>query len=147
MRSPAGVLVRNDVHGLGHFGAPRGSRTHIGVDLAIFPRSPVIAPLGGRVSRIGICYNDDPTFRLVEIKSRGMTHRLLYVSPTVAEDDLLQEGEQVGLSQDLRTRYNGIVPHVHWDIMIEGIENKNIPAQDNYKVYFYTNPMALIGLG
>ena len=54
--------------GDGSFGASRGSRLHTGRDYAAKPGTDIMCPCDGVVSRIGQCYSDDPTYRLVEIQ-------------------------------------------------------------------------------
>lgn len=112
----------SDAQGNGAFGAPRGSRKHVGRDYAVKPGGNVSCPVEGRVSRIGQCYADDPTFKLVEIHhDRGFV-RVLYVDPCVSPGDDVMPGQTIGLAQDLTSRYPGITNHVHMDLrLVHGV--------------------------
>ncbi|RLA42887.1 MAG: hypothetical protein DRR06_13455 [Gammaproteobacteria bacterium] len=147
MRSPAGITIRNDAHGEGRFGASRKTRTHIGVDLDTLPKSYVYAPIDCTVKRIGTCYVGDPRFKLIELHGKCQIHRILYVNPNVIAGAHLSEGDVIGRSLDLRDKYGpAMVPHIHWEIIVMGIENRHIPASSNYISSVYVNPLELLGV-
>ena len=121
--------LRNDEAGLGHFGAPRGSHTHRGIDFACTPGSPLLSPVEGVVTRHGYCYKDDPKWRYVEITSfypgeeivgADLRHRFLYtrLEPRHMIGGKVEVGEPVGIAQDIAERYpgRGMKPHVHVEI-------------------------------
>ena len=146
MRSPVGITIRNDAKGSGAFGAPRGSRTHVGIDLIVEPDSIVYAPVDCIVNRIGTCYNDDSSFKLIELTGFGIVHRILYVSPCVQPGEMLREGDIIGSAQNVSKRHgHQMIPHVHWEVIIKGIIDKKIPAQNNTKSYMYINPLEILG--
>jgi len=107
-----------DAQGEGHFGASRGNRLHVGADFVAEVGSPVRAPISGVVNRVGYCYSDDLTYRLVEIVNEDYVCRVLYVLPAIAEGTQVDAGDVIGTAQDLRPRYRGITPHVHCDLAL-----------------------------
>jgi murein DD-endopeptidase MepM/ murein hydrolase activator NlpD len=109
----------SDKQGRGYFGAPRGNRTHIGVDFVARPGDPVRAFLGGIVSKLGFPYADKPQFRFVEVRRpNGDAIRYFYVSPTVQVNDQIAPGEMLGTCQELP--YEGITQHYHVECVVRG---------------------------
>ena len=120
----------SDNWGSGHYGASRGDRKHVGVDFACYPNSAVFPEKAGRVTKVGYCYNDDLSFRYIEIEdSHGDFARYFYVEPTGAIEvgQLVYHKTILGHSQKRGDRYAGITEHVH----LETFERK-----DGKKVYF-----------
>lgn len=110
-------MRKPDRHGAGHFGAPRGSRTHNGVDFACAPGSTVLACECGDVTKLGYPYADDLSYRYVEITdAMGLRWRYFYVQPSVKEGQQIMQGDAIGESQALGPRYEGITEHVHLEI-------------------------------
>jgi murein DD-endopeptidase MepM/ murein hydrolase activator NlpD len=116
---PTELEHRNcDEWGCGHFGAPRGNRTHKGVDFKCPYGAHVQSPCSGRVTKLGYAYSDDLSFRYVEITADdGNRHRIFYVLPRVFDSSIVKEGDVIGYAQDLEQRYPGITPHVHYEII------------------------------
>ncbi len=110
-------LRDTDVHGSGSFGAPRGSRTHKGDDYACPVGSSILAPINGKVTKIGYPYGDDLSFRYVEITVSELRYRVFYVEPIVEVGDIVTRQDVIGHSQKLGDRYNGITEHVHFEIL------------------------------
>jgi peptidoglycan LD-endopeptidase LytH len=106
-----------DAFGSGNFGAVRdaGKRRHHGVDYVSEPGAEVLAPLSGKITRIGFAYRGREDLQYVEIVNpeTQVSARVLYVSPTMAEGDLVSAGDALGVAQDLTARYPGITNHVH----------------------------------
>jgi murein DD-endopeptidase MepM/ murein hydrolase activator NlpD len=117
MISPTGKDVRMDGAGSGRFGAPRGGRTHDGVDWLADPGDPVKSPIRGKVTRIVYPYADDLSFKGVEIVNDGVIVHLLYVEPLkmfIGRE--VGMGSVVGHAQDVRKRYpndKDMKNHVH----------------------------------
>ena len=119
IRPPTARGIRgSDAQGEGHFGASRGDRLHVGADFVADVGTPVCAPITGTVNRVGYCYGDDPSFRLIEIVSEIYVCRVLYVTPAIAAGTSVDAGDVIGTAQDLRPRYPGITPHVHCDLAL-----------------------------
>ena len=107
-----------DKHGSGHFEAPRGERKHKGIDLACWPGGELLSPVKGVCTKLGYPYGDDLSFRYVEITSEDLRHRFFYVEPdpSLAHGRHVNLGDPLGTGQDLRGRYEGITPHIHYEI-------------------------------
>jgi peptidoglycan LD-endopeptidase LytH len=109
-----------DAFGSGDFGAVRdaGKRRHHGVDYVSEPGADVLAPLSGKITRIGSAYSGREDLQYVEIVNpeTHLSARVLYVSPTVAEGDFVSAGDVLGAAQDLTDRYPGITNHVHLEM-------------------------------
>jgi len=142
--------IRSDSQGNGHFGSPRKSRIHRGTDLLNPAGSEVFAPFRGYVTKLGYCYGDDLSYRYVEIAVRDypLITRLLYVDPSVEKGDLVEEGQVVGLSQDISKRYSPeMINHVHWEIRVTsptGIladKGEKVPVDE-----LWLNPEILMGI-
>jgi len=116
----------SDKWGAGYFNAPRdgGKRSHAGIDYYVEPDAAILSPVSGKVTKLGYPYGDDLSFRYVEITDKDHSrHRVFYVEPTVEVGDKINEGDQIGVSQNLATRYDtpekGPMPnHVHYEIMV-----------------------------
>ena len=147
MKSPAGILIRNDLMGSGYFGTPRGKRTHVGVDLAVLPGTPIHAPEKCTVERLGVCYGNDPDFDLVLVSSMAFKHKILYVNPCVESGMRLEEGDLIGHSQNVQDRHGiKMIPHIHWEIFVAALLDNDVPAHENIISYVWINPMNLLGL-
>lgn len=112
-----------DRWGQGHFGAPRGSRTHNGIDYQCAPGSVVLSSVNGTVSKLGWVYSqrDRNHFRYVEITTNdNHRHRYFYVKPIVPEHAPIEVGDAIGVVQTLQDIFPGIQDHVHYEIMVEG---------------------------
>ena len=113
-----------DPWGSGEFGAPRGTRTHKGIDYTCPVGAVIHTPVSGKVTKLGYPYSDDLTFRYVEITDKDdARHRLFYVSPTVEKGDIVQAGESVGIQQDISGRYRDdnkppMINHCHYEILL-----------------------------
>lgn len=114
-----------DHFGSGAYGASRdgGVRHHAGVDYAAVAGQAVKAPISGYVTRIGYAYDDDLSFRYVEITNPALRYqaRVLYVSPEVAVGETVRLGEAIGEAQTLQGRYPGITDHVHLEVARLGL--------------------------
>jgi murein DD-endopeptidase MepM/ murein hydrolase activator NlpD len=118
--NPTGLSPRGkDAYGSGEFGASRTGHMHEGVDYVANAGQRVFAPISGYVTRIGHPYQDDASFRYVEITNNvtGYKARVMYVGPEVREGETVQLGEEIGRAQTLQRRYpRGITDHVHLEI-------------------------------
>jgi len=112
-----------DPWGSGEFGAPRGVRSHKGVDWLCYPGTRIGAPVGGTVTKLGYPYKDDLSYRYVEITDRyGRRWRLFYVFPDVEVGQVVNRGKIVGESQDISARYRDpkrapMQNHVHLEVL------------------------------
>lgn len=117
---PVSGEVRNDVWGSGEFASSRGAeRLHRGIDLKVTPNDVVVAPISGKVTKIGRPYSNAPQFHYVQIDGELERHRVFYIVPCVGVGDVVEEGEAIGRADDVRLRYNeAMTPHIHWERMV-----------------------------
>ena len=107
-----------DSQGCGHYGASRGSRKHVGIDLckpdssSLDDKTAVIAGFNGVVSKVGYAYSDKP-HRYVEIKLTDFYCRIFYIEPCVSVGDHVSRETVIGYSMPLGEYYEGITEHVH----------------------------------
>ena len=99
------------------FGAPRGSRTHRGIDLACYAGSKVFCPVSGVFTKYGYPYGDDLSYRYVQITDNdGRDHRFFYVESLSTIGDYIEAGEVIGRVQNIATRYPNMTQHVHYEV-------------------------------
>ena len=107
-----------DDQGCGYFGASRGSRKHVGIDLACTPGTTIDAPVSGIVTKLGRVYSDPNKahLRYVQITTGKYDYRMYYVKPTICVGAAVAEGDPVGVHQKTGDLYRGITEHVHFEI-------------------------------
>ena len=113
-------IIRRDKAGDGRFGAPRGIRSHKGIDYLCEPETFCYSPAAGVITKLGFPYADDEKWRYVEVTDdRGQRHRMFYVYPLVRVDQFVHIGEVVGETQDISGRYpnQGMSAHVHYEVI------------------------------
>jgi murein DD-endopeptidase MepM/ murein hydrolase activator NlpD len=111
----------HDSWGAGHFGAPRGDRTHNGIDLVCKPGDEIECRSAGKVTKLGYPYGDDLSFRYVQITDEAGTRwRYFYVEPCVNIGDIVEAYTAIGYAQTLDDRYPGITEHIHFEIICDG---------------------------
>lgn len=114
---------RQDKWGSGEFQAPRGNRTHNGMDMACYKGSIILSAQDGVVTKIGYPYNPTDAkkghLRYVEVTINGISLRYFYVKPLVSVGDVIQAGQEIGESQGLCEIYPGITDHVHVEARTE----------------------------
>ena len=118
-RGPRGL----DASGGGGFGAPRGDKTHPGLDCTTVMGDHIVALFDSQVHMRGIAYMDNPSTPLDE-SELGSFHlrnpdwwvQYLYLRPSKAfgVGDYVFQGDCVGFAQD-RSKYSTTVMtnHVH----------------------------------
>lgn len=107
-----------DVHGQGHFGASRGSRTHDGVDIITTNGEAVYAPMSGIVSRLPQPYSSDSYYKGVDIEKDNKKVRIFYIKPVVSINQKVRKGQLIGYAQNIESKYTGITNHVHLEYSI-----------------------------
>ncbi len=120
--SPTGGPVRDaDNHGMGHFGAPRDSKTHKGADYVGEPGQEIFSPIDGRVIRVARPYSDDSRYSGLLISGKHLYVKIFYIEPDLGLIGIwVFKGKAViGTMQDIGKRYTGITPHVHLQAMID----------------------------
>ena len=139
-------IVRGvDDWGSGAFGASRGNRPHLGLDLVVLPGESVYAPFDMEVQRISNPYTNSPYTGIAFRSTTDTTvfnGRLWYFTP---QSDIVgnnvRKGEVIGTAQDLGLKYPGITNHVHLQLA------SSLPDSNDailYKSYYYNNPINYI---
>lgn len=126
--------IRNDSAGHGYFGAPRSGRTHNGLDFTCTRYDPVKAFCAGRVSKLGYPYDDDLSYRYVEINTpAGFRFRYFYVAAYewIEKNIDVAAGQPIGLCQDIVARYPGDMQN-HYHFEIKDLQN------------YYLDPMPIL---
>lgn len=143
------AIRKGDMWGTGWFGDSRVTNSgpakryrHRGVDFSAREASGVLAPVAGKVTKIGYPYNpNDPDkghLRYVQITdAEGRRWRLFYVRPvTVHVGSKVREGDLLGDSQGLGTIYPGIEDHIHLEILKKGGDRRTFES--------FLNPLHLL---
>jgi len=114
-----------DSQGSGAFGAPRGNRTHKGIDLSCVKDSEVLSVCDGEVTKLGYPYS--PTdhkkghLRYVQITDEnGYDVRYFYIKPMVIVGSKIKAGTTLGKVQGLAHIYEGITEHYHFEVKKDG---------------------------
>ena len=107
-----------DEQGCGYFGASRGSRKHVGIDIECSINAPILSPISGVVTKVGFPYSDEDKkhFRYIEVTKDDYRFRFFYLSPVLKVGDDVDAGDLLGYSQDLTTTYKGIAQHCHFEV-------------------------------
>jgi len=119
-------VIRNDSRGHGYFGAPRGARTHNGVDFVCDPSEDVAAFVSGEVTKLGYPYKNDLSFRYVQITdSEGYDWRYFYCEPIHQVGEKVLKDDIIGFAQDVAAKYDyqdldPMTNHYHLEIMKNG---------------------------
>ena len=116
-----------DSYGSGAYKARRShGRQHNAVDYACPPGYILKSPLTGDITKIGYCYDDDLSYRYVEIttKSGEYRHRFFYIKPMIKLGHHVYKGETIGRVDDIRRRYprdsrheGPILNHIHYEVI------------------------------
>jgi murein DD-endopeptidase MepM/ murein hydrolase activator NlpD len=113
------LRLRNDSQGLGHFGAPRGSRKHQGIDIIAQANTLVTAPISGQIRRVTV-YSNTPAWKGISIKNQNVEIKLFYVDPIGALPASINRGEVVGTMQNRASNSPGMVNHLHIEVWVNG---------------------------
>ncbi|XP_067879985.1 leukocyte cell derived chemotaxin 2, tandem duplicate 1 [Heterodontus francisci] len=102
-----------DSYGSGAYGAPRGSRKHLGVDVVCSDGSTVYAPFRGTLVRRANPYrNNNAINNGVLLEGSGYCVKIFYISPDRYSGSV-SKGERIGTLLNMQSVYPGITSHVH----------------------------------
>lgn len=107
-----------DPKGCGHYGASRGSRKHMGIDLVVERGAPIYSPITGYISRYPYPYASDLRFKGVEIigekEHKDLKIKIFYCSPTVSINTKITKGQKVAVAQAITDKYGlKMTNHIH----------------------------------
>ncbi|XP_061892493.1 leukocyte cell-derived chemotaxin-2-like [Entelurus aequoreus] len=112
----SGNTVRSsDSWGQGHYGAPRGSRTHQGLDITCADGSVVYAPFDLTLSGELTVYTDVTKAAInsgINLRGEGLCVKLFYVDPDQTSGTV-SKGQRIGVMMPMQSVYPGITSHVH----------------------------------
>lgn len=109
-----------DAAGCGSFNAPRGSRTHNGIDLVVLPNKTIYAPITGTVRPLYV-YSSSTEMKGVEITNKNVKVKMFYVDSPLILNDFVVKGSVIGVSQDIAAYHNSstMTPHIHVEIYVD----------------------------
>ncbi|MCF6236928.1 MAG: M23 family metallopeptidase [Gammaproteobacteria bacterium] len=118
-----GKIRSGDKWGKGHYGAPRGSRTHNGLDIEAYPKQVIVSPIDGSIVRKTYPYANDMRYTGVLLEGtgrhKGYSIKIFYMNPSSGIiGKIVQAGDDVGEAQDLTIKYPRITNHIHIEIKI-----------------------------
>ncbi|XP_070707826.1 leukocyte cell-derived chemotaxin-2-like [Pempheris klunzingeri] len=105
----------SDSWGAGHYGAPRGSRVHKGLDIVCSDGSTVYAPFDVTLHGKVIVYTDPNKAAInsgINLRGEGLCVKLFYVQPDRTSGSV-RKGERIGTMLPMQSVYPGITSHVH----------------------------------
>ena len=114
-----------DVFGCGHFGAPRGSKDHKGIDFKTSKSERIRAPFDCTVVRYGFPYENDKSQELIEIKGLNQysdyTAKVMYIKPTLPVGATVNKGATLCLAGNISEKFGAsMTPHVHFELYKNG---------------------------
>ena len=120
------LTMRNDSQGLGHYGAPRGTRKHRGVDFEILPHRGFKLPFDVKIKRKGLVKVGQP-FNLLELAPTGVFQNVIKFKfmysdlLNVPVGSIVPKDEIIGRTQDVAKFYGGSMKnHLHVETRIFG---------------------------
>lgn len=116
--------IRNDANGKGHYGAPRGTRKHNGVDLLAKDGEDVKLNVQATVKRVGYAYEGDKNYNSYHLDlGGGVTLKLLYMAPMYKKiGSVIPANSIIGQMQDVSKKWGGGMKcHLHVEILKDGV--------------------------
>ena len=115
-----------DAFGCGHFGAPRGARSHKGVDFKVKENDSIKAPFDCKIIRYGFAYSGDQDQQLVEIEGlnqfTGYKAKIMYIKPTHPVGTIIQNGTTICKAGNISNKYgSSMINHVHFELYENGL--------------------------
>lgn len=120
------LQIRNDPAGSGHWGAPRGTEKHKGVDIICQEGDSIYAPINGKFTKYGWPSDDDGKqhLRYIEITGSGEDSdyivRLMYCTKTnnLNLNAMVRRGDKIGEAQSVSKAYGktSMIDHIHYEV-------------------------------
>lgn len=127
-RPTVGFSIRNDEAGLGHFGAPRGTKPdgskkyHDGVDLVVYPGQEVYSLITGVGEKVDYPYRTDLRWKGFQMNNHLVRVEYWYLEPDVELiGQMVKAGDRIGVAQDITEKYpgQGMTPHIHLRVTLK----------------------------
>lgn len=125
------LQIRVDEYGDGHFGSPRGTYRHRGIDILAKVGTPVLACKSGKVIKID--YDRlSGNYVIIEHKDGLSSYYLHLKDVNVKENQKIRQGELVGSVGKTGNAYHEMIkPHLHFEIRKDNVAQD---IQDLYKL-------------
>ena len=135
-------IRKSDLWGSGSFGAPRGNRPHLGIDLIYSPDEKVRAPFKFKVDRVSYPYASPDFSGLAFTATSGDTvydGRLWYFEPDInLIGKTVRKGQVIGTAQQINSKYSGMINHLH--LQLVKINEQATEKDIIYNNKVFTNP-------
>lgn len=107
-----------DPMGCGHYGASRGSRKHMGLDVVVSKGDTIYSPITGYVSRFPYPYASDLKYKGIEIigegEHQGLKVKIFYCLPTLSIRAKVSKGQKIATAQAINEKYGkSMTNHIH----------------------------------
>jgi hypothetical protein len=151
--------VRDDTHGSGLFGAPRGTlpggakRYHDGEDALVFPGQLIRSPIDGFAEKVDYPYSSDLSWTGIQLANDLVRVEIWYMQPDKVIGQRVFSGQIIGRAQAIGDKYNTekrvkkyggkMQHHVHIRVTLLGFSalSKGVWVQPEIVV----NPKLLLG--
>lgn len=137
--SPSRRIRKSDNWGSGAFGASRGNRPHLGIDLVYSPDEQVRAPFAMSINRVSYPYASSLFSGIAfttTSNSIDYDGRLWYFEPN---DDIIgktvRKGQVLGFAQQINSKYPGMINHLHLQLQKTNAKKNEDDIEYDYKIF------------
>ncbi|XP_048033092.1 leukocyte cell-derived chemotaxin-2-like [Megalobrama amblycephala] len=100
-------------YGCGHYGASRGNRKHMGLDIVCADGDTVVAPFDVKLNGRSKPYSQNNAINDgINLSGQGLCFKLFYVKPD-RYSGTIKKGQRIGRMLPMQRVYPGITSHVH----------------------------------
>lgn len=112
------MALRDDAAGSGRFGAPRGRRSHQGIDILVQEGDAIYAPFTGRFIRRSQPYASDSRYSGIVLHADGYELKIFYLAPlTFTPGQTIRRNQLIGTAQAISKKYGGSMKdHIHIEV-------------------------------
>lgn len=135
-------IRKSDLWGSGAFGASRGNRPHLGIDLIYSPDEQVRAPFKLKIDRVSFPYATSDYSGIAFTASSGDTMydgRMWYFEPDInLIGKTVRKGQVIGTAQQINKKYSGMINHLH--LQLEKVNEQATQKDIIYNNKIFANP-------
>nr|CAR94535.1 leukocyte cell-derived chemotaxin 2 [Plecoglossus altivelis] len=105
----------SDKWGQGSYGASRGDRDHLGLDVVCQDGAVVYAPFDVKLNGKVVVYTDPKKAAInngINLSGEGLCFKLFYVKPDKYSGEV-KKGDRLGTMLPMQSVYPGITSHIH----------------------------------